>query len=139
MLRSMRHAMGGDLGLLCHGLSQRALPLLCQAVSKEAESGHGEGNWHAAQALFSTLSAVLPAVAPSAGDVHPAVSLWKVHWKYFEAAMLEWPLSATDEPAASAAQALGSAALALPEILPDAIQLIVRSILTRELPQVQLQ
>merc|ERR550534_2900508 len=53
--------------------------------------------------------------------------------------MLRWPSSsATDEPAASAAQALISAAQSLPGLLPEVVPLLARSAAQHELPTVQL-
>jgi len=143
MLRAMRHAMGSDAALLCQGLAQKIVPALCSASEAEAEAAPAESDppWRAAQALFATLAATLPTeAAASAGSEHPAVALWRERWPYVEAALLRWkPSDASDQPLAAACEALAQAAQALPALLPEALQLLAKSVAQRDLPQIQLQ
>jgi len=143
ILRAMRHAMGNDAVLLCQGLAQRVVPALCQAADAEAEMAPAEADppWRAAQALFGTLSATLPAtaIAPNDRD-HPAVGLWRARWPYVEAALLCWaPSVASDQPLAAAADALAAAAQMMPVFLPEAVQVLSKSVAQHELPQIQLE
>merc|ERR1712232_547716 len=142
MLEAMRHAMGSNPQILCSGLSQHILPTLCQAVDAEAEAAvhESEPAWRSAQVLFATLAISLPpSDAPSSVADHPALAIWRSRWLYLEAALLRWPPSAaTDQPLAAAAEALASAAVALPALLPEALQLLTRSATQHETPQMQL-
>uniref|UniRef100_A0A7S4QI09 Exportin-1/Importin-beta-like domain-containing protein n=1 Tax=Alexandrium monilatum TaxID=311494 RepID=A0A7S4QI09_9DINO len=143
MLLAMRHSMGSDATLLCQGLAQKVIPALCQAAEAEAQTARAERDppWRAAQALFGTLSATLPAVAIAPNDRdHPAVGLWRDRWPYVEAALLRWPPSdASDQPHAAAAAALVAAAQMLPVFFPESVQVLARSAAQHELPQVQLE
>jgi len=141
LLQAMRHAMGSETGLLCQGLSQTIVPALCKAVESEAAGAIGDEDpsWRAAQALFATLAAMLPEAPASFDDMsHPSVTIWKQSWPFFEAALVTWPASATDQPLAAAAESLTAASKAVPGLLPGALQLLARSAASRELPQVQL-
>lgn len=135
--------MGSDPTVLCTGLAQRVLPVLCQAVEAEAKAAPAETDpsWRAAQVLFATLGVSLPpGDAPCSDPAHPGLALWRAHWKYVEAALLHWPQSsATDQPAASAAGALTDAASALPALLPEVLPLLAGSAAKHSLPQAQLE
>jgi len=142
MLRAMRHAMGGDAALLCNGLSQGVLPPLCKAVEAEAQSAshESEPQWFATRILFATLQAALPPVeSPSMDPLHPALVLWKEHWSYVEAALMQWPQSPeTEQPAVAAIEAITAAAQALPLCLPDVVSLLARSAAKHEMPDLEL-
>jgi len=140
LVRAMRHTLGGDAGLLCQGLG-RTLPMLRKAAEAEAATEKADQPWHAAQTLFSSLAAALPAVnQPVVEAVHPVVMLWKEYWVCIESALLRWPVSSTnDQPLASAVEALKAAALSLPVLLPEALHLLTRSITHRDLPELQLR
>lgn len=142
LLLAMRHSMGTDEVLLCQGLAQKVIPGLCQAAEAEAKLAPAETDppWRAAQALFGTLAATLPSTCTEASKVHPALALWREKWPYVEAALLSWPASAvSDQPLAAASEALASAASVLPELLPQAVQVLAASATKHELPELQLQ
>jgi len=132
--------MGSDAALLCKGLSEKALPMLCPYVDAEAASAKNQNDpeWNATQSLFSTLISSLPA-GLSMDMNHPAGALWNQHWRYLEAALLQWPVSSsTDQPVTAATEALTAAVCALPMLLPGTLQLISRSASQHELPDIQL-
>mmetsp|Transcript_37032 Transcript_37032/g.96581 ORF Transcript_37032/g.96581 Transcript_37032/m.96581 type:complete len:470 (+) Transcript_37032:107-1516(+) len=142
LLASVRYAIGGDAALLCRSLAQKVVPQIRQAVDAEAAAApqEAEPHWRAAQVLFSTLLALSPSGAPTTDAMHPAVLVWREMWSYVEAALVLWPASdATDQPAKAAAEALAEATRCLPAILPDALRLLARSAVQRELPDVQLE
>jgi hypothetical protein len=140
LLLALRHAMGSDAGLLCKGLQEKALPLLCDAVESEVQDSSTDNNppWNATQALFSTLICALPE-GLSTDLAHPALPLWREKWQIFEGALLYWPQSSTtDQPAASAVEACVAGVRALPALLPEALQLLSQSAKAHPNPDVQL-
>lgn len=142
ILRAMRHAMGSDTVLLWQSVAGKVLPLLCQAVTAEAEKAPTEADpsWYATQSLFSTLTALVPSGTVITDEAHPAVAAFKELWRFFEAALVQWPQSAsTDQPAKSAAAALQEAVACLPTLLPEALSLLVRSSTIHDQPDVQLR
>ncbi|CAK0819426.1 unnamed protein product, partial [Prorocentrum cordatum] len=146
LLQAMGRVMHGDAAGLCRGLSAGLLPALRREAEAEARSQPGQvRQWLAAQTLFATLKAVLPAmdsapVADTANQAHPVAAVWQEHWPVVVAAMLHWePSPVDDEPLASASEALGLAATSLPGLLREAVGLLVRSACERELPDAQLR
>jgi hypothetical protein len=141
LLLALRHAMGSDASLMCKGLNDKALPLLCDAVDMEAQDSSTDNDppWNAAQALFSTLICALPD-GLSTDMAHPAGVLWREKWNYLEGALLHWNQSSTtDQPAAAAIAALTAAVRALPMLLPETLQLLSQSAKANPLPDVQLE
>eukprot|EP00928_Gymnodinium_smaydae_P011281 TRINITY_DN14182_c1_g3_i1.p1 TRINITY_DN14182_c1_g3~~TRINITY_DN14182_c1_g3_i1.p1 ORF type:complete len:873 (+),score=183.70 TRINITY_DN14182_c1_g3_i1:70-2688(+) len=142
LLLAMRHALGSDLAILCQGLSGSILPGLRTAVESEREAFVGEESeapFLAAQALFATLATAVPPVDSSSSavgaDTSAAIALWKSHWGYVEDAMLNRACNkATEQPLAAAADALTTAALALPELLAPAAELLAKSAARRFKP-----
>lgn len=127
LLRAMRHALAGEMGALCRGLSERVLPALRQGAASEAAQATGQKTWDATRVLLAALSAVLPN-SPQAEGGHPELLLWRQEWAFVEAAMLSWPSSpAEDQPLLAASEALAAAAVALPKLLPEAVGLLSRS------------
>eukprot|EP00928_Gymnodinium_smaydae_P033390 TRINITY_DN23929_c0_g1_i3.p1 TRINITY_DN23929_c0_g1~~TRINITY_DN23929_c0_g1_i3.p1 ORF type:complete len:385 (-),score=65.03 TRINITY_DN23929_c0_g1_i3:24-1178(-) len=153
----MRHTMGGDVTSLCQGLSLRVLPALRSAAFAEAETATQakDPRWHAAQTLVAALAAVLPSQAGIKANhsgalasehritdpAHPVVQLWREYWPCLEQALLpRWrPLSASDQPLATACERLAEAVVTVPVLLPEALRLLVQSAEQHALPEVQLR
>jgi hypothetical protein len=143
LLRALGHAMRGDPSLLCAGLSAPpALPKLRAAAEAEAAASEGT-EWHALQALFSTLIAALPQnpVGPTPdGSMHPAETLWREHWQCFHTAIVQLaPCSFSDQPLKASCEALTAVACLIPNLMPDAVTLLVQSACRDETPTSQLE
>ncbi|CAE8634533.1 unnamed protein product [Polarella glacialis] len=134
LLRAMRHVMGGEVASLCRGLAERVLPTLRQAAEIEASGAQQGSPAHAARVLLAALRSVLPkkGTAPVLDIQHPAVLLWRDQWQCLEAPLLRWPSfvaesSNAEQPLTAAAEAVSAAASALPVLLPEALDLLVRA------------
>lgn len=148
LLRAMRHTMRGDVGMLCKGLAEQVLPVLCRAFDAEVAAGASPNQqWNGAQTFFATCTAVLPERCLHPGDgtqelvieeTHPIALLFGQHMRYFEGALLQCQPSSNDQPLAAAAQTLSKAALVMPVLLSVALDMLVRSADRHDLPELQL-
>jgi len=146
LLLALRHAMGSDAGLLCQGLREKALPILCEAVMMgssgelRTDLNSEDPEWNATQGLFSTLISALPE-GLSTDMAHPAGALWREKWHLFEGALQQIPSTETDQPALATVEALVAGVRALPMLLPEALELLLQSAKAHwihPLPDVQL-
>mmetsp|Transcript_15597 Transcript_15597/g.35802 ORF Transcript_15597/g.35802 Transcript_15597/m.35802 type:complete len:1032 (-) Transcript_15597:74-3169(-) len=127
LLQAMRHTMGSYHAVLCECFASKVLPQLALAAEAEAaraQSSKGEKPWRDTMLLYLTLRAVLPAES-SAQENHPAFSVWRQYWRYFEYGLLQWPQNtSTEQPAIAAAEAIVAGTKIFPTLLKDALALI---------------